>query len=271
MITFRPERVVLRFSGPDAGKLLNDVITARMPSGEGEASWWALLSPQGKVQAEGLVGRAGDAFWLDVHREVAASLLKRMKMYRLRADVAIDDLAETHRVGWSSDSGPGLTHADGRGLGFRHIGTAEEAGGWTGDPDAPARARIAAGVCELGEDFPADAVFPHDLGMDLLGGVDFVKGCYVGQEVVSRMQHRGTARRRPVVVSGLGPAERGEAVLCDGREAGALGRVVDGRAVAILRLDRIEDPLRATVGGHQVALALPSWATYRFGESATAE
>ena len=104
--------------------------------------------------------------------------------------------------------------------------------------------------------------------MDFLGGVDFKKGCYVGQEVVSRMQHRGTARRRAVIVEGIpNGAAAGAPVLVGEREAGTIGAPVEGKAVAIVRLDRIEDGGAVTVGGAAVALRLPGWATYRFGEA----
>ena len=121
---------------------------------------------------------------------------------------------------------------------------------------------------EQGPDFPIDTTFAHDIGLDLLGGIDFVKGCYVGQEVVSRMKHRGTARRRPVLVSGVTAAAAGTPVIANGREAGVLGEVVGGTSVAILRLDRITDPAAVTVGDQPVTLTLPTWATYQFGETA---
>src|SRR5262249_23532187 len=135
--------------------------------------------------------------------------------------------------------------------------------------------RIAQGMAELGPDFGPDVMFPHDIGMDLLGGVDFKKGCYIGQEVVSRMEHRGTARRRPVIVSGIeavvadieGPA--GTAGVGAG-EAGPIGKVVDGKAVAIVRLDRFSGAA-VTLDGKPVTVALPDWATYKLGESAAAE
>jgi folate-binding Fe-S cluster repair protein YgfZ len=103
--------------------------------------------------------------------------------------------------------------------------------------------------------------------MDFLGGLDFQKGCYVGQEVVSRMQHRGTARRRPVIVTGVPVgAAAGAPLMVGEREAGTVGRGVEGRAVAIVRLDRVTGAV-PTVGGLPVELALPAWATYRFGEA----
>ena len=254
----RPSRALFRFSGPDAQKLLFDVVTGRLVAEAGPPVWWALLSPQGKIQAEGRSVFKDDAFWLDVDRSVADAFLKRMKMYRLRAAVTIDDLRESHTVG--TDPGTDTGHV---------IGTVDEAAGWAAPDHSYDAARIAQGVAELGPDFGPDEVFPHDIGMDLLGGVDFKKGCYIGQEVVSRMQHRGTARRRPVIVSGV-DAPRGTPVKVAGREAGSIGTPVDGKAVAIVRLDRF-DGGEVTVADKPVIVTLPSWATYRLGESAVAE
>jgi folate-binding protein YgfZ len=271
-IRLRPDRVLFRFSGADAQKLLDDVLTTRVVAEPGPAKWWALLSPQGKIQAEGLIAWGGAGFWLDTHASAADVFFKRMRMYRLRAAVEIEDLRETHRIGWSPESnagGEGNAVADGRaeGLGWRIVASAADAHRWQPADDEPAARRIAAGIAELGTDFPADQMFPHDIGMDLLQGVDFKKGCYVGQEVVSRMQHRGTARRRPVIVEGVPEgAASGAPILVGEREAGTIGLAAGGRAVGIVRLDRIEDGAQATVGGLPVELELPEWATYRFGE-----
>ncbi|MDB5622496.1 MAG: folate-binding protein YgfZ, partial [Devosia sp.] len=134
----RADRAVFRFSGPDAHKLLNDVVTGEIPAegnGEGEvASAWALLSPQGKILAEGLAGHAPDGIWLDVHQSIADDFLKRMKMYRLRAQVVIDDLRETHRVGFAQDEEPGFIHHTDRfgplDIGWRTIAPLEATGDW---------------------------------------------------------------------------------------------------------------------------------------------
>jgi folate-binding protein YgfZ len=246
---------VFRFSGAEAQKLLFDVVTGRLVEAEGPPVWWALLSPQGKIQAEGLSVWKDGAFWLDVDRSVADSFLRRMKMYRLRAAVEIEDLRETHAVGF-----------DHLAQNVHVIGTAFEAQKWDSADSSYDIARIAKGRAELGPDFAADTLFPHDIGMDLLGGVDFQKGCYIGQEVVSRMQHRGTARRRPVIVSGI-EAEAGTPVLVGGREAGFVGNAVEGKAVGIVRLDRF-DGGEVTVGGKMVAVTLPEWANYKLGEAA---
>jgi folate-binding protein YgfZ len=265
----RPDRSVFRFSGPDAHRLLNDVLTGHIPTEGDVGAWWALLSPQGKILAEGLAGWAEDALWLDVHQSVADDFFKRMKMYRLRAKVEIDDLRSSHRVGFAQDVAPGhIEHIDRLGpvdMGWRTIAPLAAAAEWVQQDGAYQAERIAAGIAHLGNDFAPNEVFTHDIGMDLLDGIDFDKGCYVGQEVVSRMKHRGTARRRPVIVSGLDG--EGGAVIANGREAGTTGQVAGGSAVAILRLDRIEDPAAVTVNGRAVGLELPAWASYRFGES----
>lgn len=259
----RANRAVFRFSGPDAHRLLNDVVTGHIPaSADGIAAPWALLSPQGKILAEGLAGFAGDALWLDVHQSVADDFFKRMKMYRLRAQVVIDDLRETHRVGFAPEAEPTAMHFTSR-LGAHVLAEAEATSDWVQD-DAPYHtARIAAGIMHQGNDFPGNDAFAHDIGLDLLDGIDFAKGCYVGQEVVSRMKHRGTARRRPVIVSGVA-AEAGTPVLANGRDAGTIGQVVDGTALASLRLDRITDTSAVTVDGKSVTVTLPTWATYAF-------
>lgn len=254
----RPSRALFRFSGADAQKLLFDVVTGRLVAESGPPLWWALLSPQGKIQAEGLSTFADNAFWLDVDTGVADAFLKRMRMYKLRAEVEIADLRTSHAVGWSG-SAPRE----------RIIGTLAEAADWEPASEAYDRARIAAGIAELGADFAPDTLFPHDIGMDLLGGVDFKKGCYIGQEVVSRMQHRGTARRRPILVDGTN-APSGTPILVGGRDSGSVGRSVDGRAIGIVRLDRF-DGGDITIGGQSVTITLPDWATYRLGESAVAD
>ncbi len=265
-------RGVVRIGGEDAGKLLGDTLTCRFDDGlVGTGRWFALLSPQGKVQVEGLVtADAGDGgYWFDLDGGSVADFVKRMKLYRLRAKVEID--AVDHLVLWSDDDAAlagGIGYRDGRGevLGTRRI--VAKSPEYAPNEDALLAyhtRRIAHGVPEMGADFAGNDVFAHDIGLDLLGGIDFIKGCYIGQEVVSRMKHRGTARRRPVIVSGV-QAEAGTPVLAGGREAGVVGLPIGGKAVAVLRLDRITDPDAVTVAGSPVRLTLPGWATYGFGE-----
>jgi folate-binding protein YgfZ len=131
------------------------------------------------------------------------------------------------------------------------------------------RLRVAHGVAESGSDYALSDVFPHDILMDKNHGVDFRKGCYVGQEVVSRMHHRGTARRRVVTVAGEAslPAS-GTGILAGTKPAGELGTVTGGRALAIVRIDRVADALAAgdplTADGVAVTLTLPDWTGLSF-------
>ncbi len=261
----RDARVAIKISGPDATHLLQDVLTPTIAEDE-KARWYGLLAPQGKILAEGLIGWAEGAYWLDVDAAAAENFFKRMKMYRLRAKMEIEPLGESHSVGWSAERPTaGIVHEDMRagGLGFRVIAPIADTEAWR-DGTGQAEARIAAGIAEMGADFAPDEVFPHDIGMDHLEGVDFKKGCYVGQEVVSRMQHRGTARRRPVIVSGIVDGARGDSITIDGKTVGALGGVVAGRAVAMVRIDKVSDPATVLVNETPVSLALPDWARYGF-------
>ena len=117
------------------------------------------------------------------------------------------------------------------------------------DSDAYEAHRIAAGVPRGGLDFMYGDAFPHETNMDRLHGVDFDKGCYVGQEVVSRMQHRGTARTRivRVVLDGFSP-ETGATVLAGDKPVGTMGSTAGGNGLALLRTDRVADALDAGAG-----------------------
>lgn len=271
-VSLRPNRAALRVHGKDAQKLLNDVLTVEISAVPGDAHWWALLSPQGKIQAEGLAAWHDDAFWLDVHVSVIDAFIKRMRLYRLRAEVEFDDLRESHCVGWSAeDDGTNGAARDPRAndMGYRLIAPKDDVENWSETSDLAVTARINTGISELGEDFATDQMFPHDIGMDILSGIDFDKGCYVGQEVVSRMQHRGTARRRPAIVSGV-DAPSGTGLTCNEREIGVLGQVLDGKAIALVRIDRVTGPVTIADKQHPVELALPGWASYRFADSTDA-
>jgi len=270
-IFLRNSRVAFKITGPEAAKLLNDVLSTTIRQEDKAARWWALLTPQGKIVAEGLLGWQDGAFWLDAGADFAADFFKRMRMYRLRANVEISDLSASHVVGWSEQpvKSPDLiTHQDIRagGLGYRVIAPIGAGQDWHNDETAFAAKRIGMGIGEMGPDFASETMFPHDIGMDLLGGIDFKKGCYVGQEVVSRMQHRGAARRRPLIVSDI-KTGNGKSVVAGEREVGVLGQVVNGVAVGFLRLDRINAPEQARVGNQPVTLAVPEWASYGFYDS----
>jgi len=265
------DRAVVRVSGADAEKLLNDTLTGELGGGpDGSGRWLALLTPQGKIVAEGLMTGRRDAFWFDLPPVGRDEFVKRMRLYKLRAAVDIEDLGDEWRVGWSAEppAGPAdaLAFRDPRHptLGFRVIAPATEAQGWAAETGALAARRLGLGIAELGSEFGPDERFPHDIGMDQLAGVDFEKGCFIGQEVVSRMQRRGTARRRPVLVISGEPLARGTEIVCGGLKVGEVAGSAGELALAIVRIDRVDDPAACTADGRPVRLELPEWAGYGF-------
>jgi folate-binding protein YgfZ len=137
------------------------------------------------------------------------------------------------------------------------------------------RHRIALSIPEGGVDFVFGDAFPHDAAMDSLNGVAFDKGCFVGQEVVSRMRHRGTARRRIVALHAQGALpEAGAEIVAGERPLGRLGSSADGHGIGLVRLDRLraalDEHLPVRAGSEEVSVALPSWATYSWPEVAAA-
>jgi folate-binding protein YgfZ len=264
-------RSLVEVAGPEAADFLDRMITQKTEAAGGhKAAFGALLTPQGKIISDFLLVRQEDGgFLLDAPAAGATDLAKRLAMFKLRADVTVAASPLLVYAGWG---GPppegGLVAADPRhpDLGWRLY--APEGTIVTNAREADWQAhRVALGVPEAGTELPLNDVFPHDLAMDTLHGVDFDKGCYVGQEVVSRMRHRGTARRRPVVLSAdadLPPA--GTEILIGGRVAGHLGSGNGRQGIAVLRLDRLQDARAAgeavTVDGRPVSVALPAWADY---------
>ncbi|SON54722.1 tRNA-modifying protein YgfZ [Hartmannibacter diazotrophicus] len=273
-------RDLLMVSGPDAHTLLDRLITCDIDDVLKDGSGFgALLSPQGKILVDFLVAPIEGGFLLDLPAPLLADLTKRLMLYRLRAKAEIKDVSGDYAVfvvfGEGDGPGPeGLAIADPRhaGLGRRVYVPRDKAAGLTSTEAAAWQAlRIRLGIPEGGTDFTYGDAFPHETAMDQITGVDFQKGCYVGQEVVSRMQHRGTARRRPVLVSSESdlPAT-GTAITADGKPAGTLGSVDGRHGLAILRLDRAAGATDIRAGDVPVSLALPDWARYVWPETTAA-
>jgi tRNA-modifying protein YgfZ len=290
-----PDRGVVKVAGDDARKFLNGLITSDIARvAPGEAGFAALLTPQGKIIVDFILAEApsadGGGFFLDCPRALAPALMQRLNFYKLRAKVIVEDLSETLGVLaiWDGAAATeyGLCYGDPRlaELGTRcmlppHLAGAAAAdlGAELVDAAAYEAHRIALGVPRGGLDFIYGDAFPHETDMDQLGGVDFGKGCFVGQEVVSRIEHRGTARTRVVPVSydGFAP-EAGTPVSAGEKSIGTLGSSAQGRALAMLRLDRTTDALAAgaplVAGGVEMRLVKPAWARFAFpGEAKTAE
>lgn len=239
------DRQVIRLSGPEAEAFLQNLITTDLPSlDEATARAGALLTPQGKVMFDFLVARDGaGGFFVETRRQVCGDLVKRLTLYRLRAKVDIetcDDLDVT--VAWDEACEGWLQDARFRGNTpvYRRYALHVDAG--PASMDAYDRLRIENSVAESPNDFALSEAFPHDILFDLNEGVSFRKGCFVGQEVVSRMQHRGTARRRIMMAEASGdlPAT-GSPVSAGGKAIGTLGTAVGAKGLALVRTDRVAD------------------------------
>ena len=275
------DRSVLEVAGEERASFLQGLVTNDVAGlGRGEACFTGLLSPQGKILAGFFAINAGEAILLDCPAAVAADLLKRLGFYRLRAKVTLADVSGKWRVAaaWGEGAGEALkagtsiAFLDPRlpALGFRGLVEAGNAANFPASAGEYESLRIAAAVPEGGTDYAYGDTFPHEACFDLLNGVSFKKGCFVGQEVVSRMQHRGTARTRVLAVSAAEPLPAGGAdIVAEGFAVGRLGSVAGSRGIALARLDRVGEALAKaqplSAGGVAVTLAVPAWASYTLG------
>jgi folate-binding protein YgfZ len=277
---FLPDRGVVKVAGEDARNFLNGLITTdldRLKPGLGR--FGALLTPQGKIIVDFLITEApaghGGGFLIDCPKALADGLATKLKFYKLRAKVTVDNLSDDLGVlaAWNGAPAaqPDLAFADPR---HAELGTrilipedlkqklSDLIGAELVDAGAYEAHRIALGVPRGGLDFMYGDAFPHETNMDRLVGVDFDKGCYVGQEVVSRMQHRGTARTRSVKVllDDLSP-EAGISIMAGDKPVGTMGSSAQGKGIALVRIDRVADALDAgeplTAGGLALTLAEP--------------
>ncbi|WP_020177695.1 folate-binding protein YgfZ [Methylopila sp. M107] len=282
---FLDARGALLVSGPEAGRFLDNLLTNDVGKlAAGRAAYAALLTPQGKIIVDMLASRTPEGgFLLDLPRHHVADVARRLTLYRLRSKVEIEDVTARTRalVIW----GDGLLPREPKmvidpripGLGARAYVAPDENmpdGVHEVGLEAYRAHRIALGAPQGGLDFVYGEAFPHEACLDQLNGIDFKKGCYVGQEVVSRMEHRGTARTRvvPVLINGL-PPEIGAAVTAGERVVGRMGSSVDGRGLALVRLDRAAEARAAgqplIAGAAMLTVEMAAWARFAWpGETA---
>lgn len=276
------DRGVVSVAGADAEKLLGGLITNEMalldaePAIGAPALFAGLLSPQGKILFDFLVVKTAEGFLLETVREKAGDLAKRLSMYKLRAAVEIRDVSDRFQVAaiWGGappalEAGEPLLFADPRlaELGYRALVLSGAGLGVTAEAADYHAHRIALGVPEGGRDYVLGDTYPHEALFDQIGGVSFTKGCFVGQEVVSRMQHRATVRKRVVPVIGETALPAGPLPVLAGEvEIGRLGSVAGARGLALLRLDRVAEAQRdgvlVTAGGAPLRVALPAFARF---------
>ncbi|MFN3868929.1 MAG: YgfZ/GcvT domain-containing protein [Hyphomicrobiaceae bacterium] len=278
-----PDRGVLRVSGADAEKLLQGLITNDMRLLDASpALHAALLGAQGKILFDFFVVRTDQGFLIETSNASLGALRQRLTMYRLRAAANIDDVSADYTVAavWNIASGEpdhsqhATAFADPRhrDLGLRYLATL--ASNWRRDL-AHAQAatrddydalRVGLGIAEAGRDFLIGDAFPHEANYDLTGSVSFTKGCYVGQEVVARMQHKTVVRKRVVRIVGDSLASGAEIKVGDA-VIGAVGTVCGVKALAMLRLDRVSEAIdkgqQVTCGGAPISVDATAVQRYR--------
>jgi len=243
------DRSIFLISGESVKDWLSGLVTNSL---DAPVNFAALLTPQGKIIADFFVTEHENGYRLDTPVKFKDDLFKRLRMYKLRAPITITDISDDYYVYalWGGEGEEGLADPRHSGLGRRLISQDKiEA---LGDYDAH---RLALGIPDSALDFETASVFPADVNMDLLNGVDFKKGCFVGQEVVSRMKRKTTVKKR---VRGLilgCMAEPGDKILAGERVIGDIWHVRGDRAIGLVRLDRLSaasvDP---TVNGHTVKI-----------------
>lgn len=249
-------RALIRVSGPDARPFLHNLLTQDVETlAEGELRFGALLSPPGRLLFDLFLIGETDCVLLDVAADRREALLQRLSMYKLRANVLVEADDRPVFASWP-DVADGF-NADPRapGLGGRRVGG-------EGRPDATEADwqahRLTLGVPDPAADAPSDKTYPIEADFDLLNGIDFGKGCFVGQETTSRMKRRGSIKNRMLPIAFDGPPPPFGAEVLNGElRAGEVLSGIDGAAMALLRLDRLEGAL--TVDGRPVAVRRPEW------------
>ena len=260
------DRALVSLAGEDAQKFLQDLVTADIDAlALGDSTYASLLTPQGKVLFDFFVIRERQGYLLDCVLSQQEVLAKRLTFYKLRAKVAIATADKRHALAVLEGTMPNAitdprTPAMGQRL-YDGPGTGEDGTG------AYHRQRIALGLAEGVQDFESGEIFPHEANFDQIGAISFRKGCFVGQEVVSRIEHRGTARSRifPCRVEGALPA-KGSEIYAAGKVIGRACSGVADRLLALLRLDRLEEArgggLPVTAGQSILHPERPPWARF---------
>lgn len=248
VVALLADRGVVSLSGPEAVDFLDNLATNDLTGlAVGEARFAGLLTPQGKILFEFFALRTEDGWLLDTLRARLGDLIKRLTMYKLRAKIALADVSSDHAVAaaWGGDrpavSG-GWCYADPRdpALGWRLIVPQAAANGLASgaSEDDYHRHRITVGIAEGARDYPLGDTFPHEANYDRRAGVSFTKGCFVGQEVVARMQNKTVVRKRVVSITGSAPLKSGGEIRVGTAVIGTIGSVDGSRGLALLRVDR---------------------------------
>ncbi|MEM1087987.1 MAG: folate-binding protein [Pseudomonadota bacterium] len=281
---YLPHRGVLSLSGPDTIELLERLVTHNVKAwAPGETRYGALLTPQGKIIADYLALRTVEGVLLDVDKDALPDLAKRFKLFRLRAKVEIEAREDLFVIAGLEETSHGVRPISGAlevyldprypGGRLRGLATRESWGAWYGyhpaewsvPLDVYHADRIANGVAEQGADFETASIFPADINMDIHAGVDMRKGCFVGQEVVSRMHRRGRIRKRTLTVA----LPHSDNTLTDTEQhsfspkVGRISSVEGAQALAHVHLERLARALSSDepilLNETPVTIEIPAW------------
>lgn len=255
-------RALIALGGTDWRDYLHNLISQNVETlVEGEIRFGALLTPQGKVLYDLFVIGTAEGCWLDVAAEHRDVILQRLMIYRLRAKVTITAIEPGVAALFGAGDAPGKGWlADPRlpDLGWRGYGLPSPEGAHAAHEADYVTFAHALGV-PVAADWGVEKTYPIEANFDLLDGIDFKKGCFVGQETTSRMKRRGTVKTRflPITFEGKAPSP-GTEVLAGDLRAGEVLSGAEGLAMASLRLDRIEGAA-LTVDGRTVRVGRPNW------------
>jgi len=248
------DRLVYRITGGDRIRFLQGLVTNDTAGLAEGMVYAALLTPQGKYLADFFLVPDGDTVLLDVAADLGPALIWRLAMYKLRADVTIEETPLKVSRGLGTPPEGAFTDPRHPALGWRAYGdkvtSAIPAADWT-------QLRVDHGIPESGVELIPDETYILEAGLDRLGAVSFRKGCYVGQEVTARMHHKTTLRKGLVRVEVAGEAPVGTEVTANGKAVGTLYSQAGGRGLAHLRFDQAQGPLQAG-GATVIAADLPA-------------
>lgn len=288
-----PDRGVIAVTGADRATFLQGIVSNDVTKvSETQAGYGAFLTPQGKYLFDFFMVMSGDTLLIDCEAARIGDFIKRLTMYKLRADVQLADVSDSIGVfAVFGDNVPEILGLDGaRGLarplvggaafvdprlaeaGARLIGPVDSVVAAAGldaadcqetKPEDYDRHRLSLGLPDGSRDLAVDKATLMESGFDELNGIDWTKGCYMGQEVTARMKHRGLVKKRlmPVVIEGSAP-EPGSNIVADGRTVGEMRSAFDGRGLALLKLDVLDAETPLEAGDSRLTPERPAWANF---------
>lgn len=233
------KRVVLSVTGSDSHSFLQGLVTNDMKRAKDGIIYTALLTPQGKLITDFFVVGATDGYLIDVAAKTAPTLFQRLSMYKLRADVQINETTLVVSTGLGAMPEGAVRDPRGPQMGWRFYGNEDISDDTNWDAQ-----RVAECIPELGRELNEES-YILEMGFERLNGVDFKKGCYVGQEVTARMKHKTELRKGLRRISLAGPVPEGTTIMSGDKEAGTVHTVSGRDALAYLRFDRISEDMKA--------------------------